>query len=282
MKRWPTPMSRPCSQPTRPRSSGAATLDAERAIADLLTERDYCRTPAELAENEAQLHARVVQLWQTRILRTSSLTVHDEIDNALLYYRSTFIREIPKLYADLERRLGRPAPPFFHMGNWIGGDRDGNPNVNAQTLDIAVRAHCETILRHYLIEVHHLGAELSMSESLVVSSPELKALAEASGDNNPHRADEHYRRALIGVYARLAGTLTALTGGVAMRHAAAPAEALSQRRGLHRRPARRPLLARRPSRRRAGRGPAGVAAAGGGDFRLPHGDHGPAPELRPA
>jgi phosphoenolpyruvate carboxylase len=201
-----------------------STLDGERAVAELLTLRETCRTEAELADNQAQLHARIVQLWQTRILRTASLTVRDEIDNALLYYRSTFLREIPKLYAELERRLGRPIPPFFRMGNWIGGDRDGNPNVNADTLDQSVRQHSDIILRHYLIETHHLGAELSMSRALVDCTPELEALAEASGDHNPHRADEFYRRALIGVYARLAGTLTALTGGVAMRHAVAPAE----------------------------------------------------------
>ena len=199
-----------------------STLDAERGIAALLAAREHCRNEAELRDNEAQLHARVVQLWQTRILRTASLTVRDEIDNVLLYYRSTFLREIPALYEDLERRLGRPVAPFFRMGNWIGGDRDGNPNVDAQTLDATVKLHAETILRHHLVEVHLLGAELSMSRTLVDCSPELEALAEASGDRNPHRADELYRRALIGVYARLAGTLTALTGGEAMRHAVAP------------------------------------------------------------
>ncbi len=201
-----------------------STLDAERAVADLLAARENCRSPADFQDNEACLHARIVQLWQTRILRTASLTVSDEIDNALLYYRSTFVREIPKLYAELEQRLGRPVPPFFRMGNWIGGDRDGNPNVDAQTLEIAAKAHCDVILRHYLFETHHLGAELSMSNTLVACTPELQALADASGDFNPHRADELYRRALIGVYARLAGTLTALTGGVAMRHAAAPGD----------------------------------------------------------
>ncbi len=201
-----------------------STLDGERAIAELLTHREQCRTENDLDDNEAQLHARIVQLWQTRILRTASLTVRDEIDNALLYYRSTFLREIPKLYGELERRLGRHVAPFFRMGNWIGGDRDGNPNVDADTLDQAVRLHSDVILRHYLIETHLLGAELSMSRSLVDCAPELESLAEASGDHNPHRADESYRRALIGVYARLAGTLTALTGGVAMRHAVAPAE----------------------------------------------------------
>ncbi len=148
--------------------------------------------------------------------------MRDEIDNVLLYYRSTFLREIPALYEDLERRLGRPVAPFFRMGNWIGGDRDGNPNVDAQTLDATVKLHAETILRHHLVEVHLLGAELSMSRTLVDCSPALEALAEASGDRNPHRADELYRCALIGVYARLAGTLTVLTGGEAMRHAVAP------------------------------------------------------------
>jgi phosphoenolpyruvate carboxylase len=196
-----------------------STLDAERAIADLLAARDNCRSETELRDNEAQLYARVAQLWQSRILRTASLTVRDEISNALAYYRSTFIRDIPALYADLEQRLGRPVEPFFRMGNWIGGDRDGNPNVNADTLDFSVKAHAETILRHYLVEVHLLGGELSMSRTLVDCSPELDALAEASGDANPHRADETYRRALIGVYARLAGTLKALTGGEALRHA---------------------------------------------------------------
>ncbi len=196
-----------------------STLDAERAIGDLLVAREACRTQAELRDNEAQLYARVAQLWQTRLLRTASLSVRDEIDNALLYYHSTFIRDIPALYADLEQRLGRPVAPFFRMGNWIGGDRDGNPNVNAETLEVSVKAHAETILRHYLLEVHLLGGELSMSRVLVDCSAELDALAEASGDVNPHRADETYRRALIGVYARLAGTMKALTGGEALRHA---------------------------------------------------------------
>jgi phosphoenolpyruvate carboxylase len=199
-----------------------STLDAEHEIAALLQAREFCRNEAELADNEAQLAVRVTQLWQTRIMRTASLTVHDEIENALLYYRSTFLSQIPKLYAELDRRLGAPAPSFFRMGNWIGGDRDGNPNVKAETLAESVRLHAETVLRHYLVEVHKLGGELSISDMVTPCSGALKKLAEASGDRNPHRDDEYYRRALIGVYARLAGTLHALTGGEAMRHAAAP------------------------------------------------------------
>jgi phosphoenolpyruvate carboxylase len=78
------------------------------------------------------------------------------------------------------------------------------------------------VLRHYLTEVHHLGAELSVSLLLVGVSPAMRALADASPDVNEHRLDEPYRRALIGMYARLAATLKELTGGDAARHAVAP------------------------------------------------------------
>jgi len=214
-------------------------LDAERAIAQLLTVRDDIKvnasalnikndalTPRELLANEEQMKARVLQLWQTRLLRSSKLTVADEVENALSYYESTFLREIPKLYAQLEGALGQhPVHSFLRMGQWIGGDRDGNPNVNAQTLSHALRRQGDVVLRHYLTEVHHLGAELSLSALLVDFAPAMQALADKSPDHNPHRKDEPYRRALIGVYARLAATLKDLTGGEASRHAVAPQNA---------------------------------------------------------
>ena len=208
-------------------------LDAERSIAQLLAARDDIKalglavnaakdalTPRELAANEAQLRACVVQLWQTRLLRFSKLTVADEIENALSYYESTFLREIPKLYASLERELaGQPVHSFLRMGQWIGGDRDGNPNVSADTLNYALRRQADVALRHYLSEVHLLGAELSMSVALVDCSQALQALAASSPDTSEHRSDEPYRRALTGVYARLAATLKELTGGEAPLHA---------------------------------------------------------------
>ena len=191
-------------------------LDAERDIAQLLTARDDIKmrslasgtaakmrlktvTPKELSANELQLRARVMQLWQTRLLRYSKLTVMDEIENSLSYYESTFLREIPKLYAELEQSLGnQPVHSFLRMGQWIGGDRDGNPNVSAQTLQYALRRQAEMVLRFYLTEVHFLGAELSMSSILVPLSAAMKALAEQSPDTNEHRKDEPYRRALTG------------------------------------------------------------------------------------
>jgi phosphoenolpyruvate carboxylase len=214
-------------------------LDAERDIAQLLSARDDIRakaaannarkdalSPRELAANEAQMRARVLQLWQTRLLRFTKLTVADEVENALSYYEATFLREIPRLYADLERELGQqPVHSFLRMGQWIGGDRDGNPNVNAQTLEHALRRQGEVALRHYLTEVHYLGGELSISAMLVQCDPAMQALAERSPDTNAHRQDEPYRRALTGMYARLAASLKALTGGDAARHAVAPQNA---------------------------------------------------------
>ncbi len=207
-------------------------LDAERIIARQLNERDEIKAralpkdalaPRELAANEAQIRARVQQLWQTRLLRFTKLTVADEIENALSYYEATFLREIPRLYADLERDLGQTGvASFLRMGMWIGGDRDGNPNVSAQTLELALSRQSELALRHYLTEVHWLGGELSLSAMLVPVTPAMQALADASPDTNEHRQDEPYRRALAAMYSRLAATLKRFTGGDAARHALAP------------------------------------------------------------
>jgi phosphoenolpyruvate carboxylase len=201
-------------------------LDGERAIAHLLAAREHL-LPRELADNEAQIRARVTQLWQTRLLRFTKLTVADEIENALSYYEATFLSQIPRLYRELEDLLALPEasaqiPAFLRMGQWIGGDRDGNPFVTAPTLEFALRRQSEVALRHLLTEVHLLGAELSMSEMLTGVSDDMAALAARSPDKNAHRSDEPYRKALTGMYARLAATLTELTGGVAARHAVAP------------------------------------------------------------
>ncbi len=198
-------------------------LDAERAIAELVGQRDELRTPQALADSEELIRARVTQIWQTRMLRNTRLTVADEIENALSYYPTTFLREIPRLYREIERALpGHPVAPFLRMGHWIGGDRDGNPFVTAETLRHALARQAEVALRFYLTEVHALGAELSLSGTLASVSPAMQALADRSPDDNPHRGDEPYRRALTGVYARLAATLQALTGTEALRHAVAP------------------------------------------------------------
>lgn len=211
-------------------------LEAERDIANLLAARDQIKESSkannpqkdvllnkDLKANEEQIRARVLQLWHTRLLRFTKLTVADEIENALTYYETTFLREIPKIYAELEDSLaGNSVASFLKMGQWIGGDRDGNPNVSAKTLEYAVSRQAEMVLRHYLTEVHYLGRELSVSALLLKFPKKMQALAASSPDTNEHRQDEPYRRALTGMYSRLAATLKRLTGTDAARHAVVP------------------------------------------------------------
>ncbi len=112
--------------------------------------------------------------------------VVDEIENALSYYRTTFLHGIPRLMAEMEEDIAAvfptskkgkagtaPAPlaPFLQMGSWIGGDRDGNPNVTGETLQHAAREQSQLIMAWYLDELHALGAELSMSSLMVDVSP---------------------------------------------------------------------------------------------------------------
>jgi phosphoenolpyruvate carboxylase len=179
------------------------------------------------------MNARIATLWQTRMLRYTKLTVSDEIENALSYYRTTFLTELPALYDDVEVEIGaqyrgRAADlgdaAFMQMGSWIGGDRDGNPNVNADTMRRALVRQSTTILDYYLDQVHQLGAELSTSTLMVEASQELQALAEASPDHSPHRSDEPYRRALIGIYARLASTARELGAANILRREVGHAE----------------------------------------------------------
>ena len=188
-------------------------LDAEREIARLLQWRDRSTlTPEEDEAMRTGLYRQVLSLWQTAMVRLTTLQVSDEIDNGLAYYRYTFLDEIPRLYTALEDRFAREygtalaAPPLLRMGSWIGGDRDGNPFVVAETLQYASRAQASLVLLHDLAEVHQLGAELSLSNRLVTPTERLLALAAAAQDPNPHRGDEPYRQALTGIYARLAAT----------------------------------------------------------------------------
>ncbi|WP_051955866.1 phosphoenolpyruvate carboxylase [Beijerinckia mobilis] len=191
-------------------------LDAEREIFALLVERaGLGRNEAALRRNLGLLRARITQAWQTRLLRSAKLTVRDEIENALSYYQTTFLRQLPALYCELEDQLDLKSgtlPCFLRMGSWIGGDRDGNPNVTAESLSMALNRQAEVALRHYLAEVRVLANELPLSSLLVSCSDELAELAARSGDTSPHRADEPYRRALIGIKGRLAATLKTLTG----------------------------------------------------------------------
>jgi phosphoenolpyruvate carboxylase len=116
-------------------------------------------------------------------------------------------------------------PSFLRMGSWIGGDRDGNPFVTADVLRQALLLQSKHALGFYLEELHCLGAELSLDGRYVTVSEQVQELANASPDHSPHRQDEPYRRAITGIYARLAATAAALGHGDVARHAVGDAPA---------------------------------------------------------
>jgi phosphoenolpyruvate carboxylase len=148
-----------------------------------------------------------VLLWQTRPLRFEKLYVADEIDNALTYLRDVFLPTAARALCPLGPRAGQPRASLPAPGNWIGGDRDGNPFVTADPPDGSPAALGRRGARPLSDAVHALGAELSISATIAPIEA-VEALAEASGDNAPSRRDEPYRRALSGIYARLCRDLS--------------------------------------------------------------------------
>lgn len=207
-----------------------STLQCQHAIAGLLEQRDRLQlTPEEEAENDGELARLVLTLWQTRLMRPNRLKVVDEVKNGINFFHETFFTELPRLYGQLEDLLARNGepeelPPFFRIGSWIGGDRDGNPFVTADILTETLRLQSAAAFNFYLEEIHALGRELPLSQLLIQVSPALAALSEASPDTSPQRADEPYRRALAGIYARLAATIQALDHQHSLRHPVAQAE----------------------------------------------------------
>jgi phosphoenolpyruvate carboxylase len=183
-------------------------LDRHRSVIDLLAARGD--RPA--AEIEKALRREVLILWKTNELRLAKPTVADEIENGLTYFRSTFLDAIPRLYAEIEDGIGPGTriAPFLRVASWIGGDRDGNPHVTAEVTEHAAEQQASVILTRYLTEIHALGSELSLSSRYTAASPELQALAARSPDRGTSRDEEPYRRALVGIYARVAATARAL------------------------------------------------------------------------
>ena len=157
---------------------------------------------------ETELRRNILTLWQTALIRLSRLKVADEIESGLRYYRASFFEVIPKVNAEVRDALGRRWPgadllvaPMVRPGSWIGGDRDGNPNVTAEVVRLATGNAAYTAFEHYFDELAALEQELSLSARLVAISPGLADLAEACTE--PERADEPYRRAVRVIRARL-------------------------------------------------------------------------------
>ena len=160
---------------------------------------------------ELELRRQVLTLWQTALIRLSRLQITDEIDVGLRYYPAALFKVIPQVNAEVRDALRTRWPdadllaaPILQPGSWIGGDRDGNPNVTADVVRRATGSAAFTALTRYLAELTDLEQELSMSARLITVTPELTALAE--GCPETARADEPYRRAVRVIRARLTAT----------------------------------------------------------------------------
>ena len=160
---------------------------------------------------ESELRRQVLTLWQTALIRLSRLQITDEIEVGLRYYAAAFFQVVPQVNAEVRDALRARWPgtdllaaPIVAPGSWIGGDRDGNPNVTGDVVRQATGSAAFTALSHYLAELTALEQDLSMSARLVSVTPGLTELAE--GCEEQARADEPYRRAVRVIRARLTAT----------------------------------------------------------------------------
>ncbi len=132
------------------------------------------RTP-EGSDVERELRRQILTLWQTALIRLSRLKIQDEIETGLRYYAAAFFEVIPQVNAEVRSALQDRWPgsrdpadePILRPGSWIGGDRDGNPNVTAEVVRLATGSAAYTAFAHYFAELTALEQELSMSMRLV-------------------------------------------------------------------------------------------------------------------
>jgi phosphoenolpyruvate carboxylase len=186
-------------------------FDTQHRITQLMRLRAHGQTETDDGGDiERELRRQVLTLWQTALIRLSRLQITDEIAVGLRYYQTAFFEVMPKVNAEVREALRSRWPdagllpqPILRPGSWIGGDRDGNPNVTAHVVRLATGGAAYTALGHYAAELTVLEQELSMSARLVAVTDELAALA-AQCDEHP--ADEPYRRALRVIRARLTAT----------------------------------------------------------------------------
>ncbi len=146
-----------------------------RRIADLLERLDVLgQPPSELDALENELLAEITALWQTDDVRSARPTVRDEIRMGLDYYEASLFSTIPVLYAEIAAALDAEFPVdtktsiadlpiMVRFGSWIGGDRDGNPFVTAQTTAEAVGMARDLLRRHYLAQLHAVFDQLASS-----------------------------------------------------------------------------------------------------------------------
>lgn len=155
-------------------------------------------------------------IMQTDMIREKKLKVTNEITNAMEYYNSSFLKAVPHLTTEYKRLAQahglnlKQAKPIT-MGMWIGGDRDGNPFVTAETLKQSALTQCEVIMNYYDKKIYQLYREFSLSTSIVNVSKQVREMARQSKDNSIYRKKELYRRALFDIQSKIQATKTYLT-----------------------------------------------------------------------
>ena len=160
-------------------------------------------------KNDIQKHIEI--LIQSDIIREKKLKVANEITNVLEYYNLSFIKAIGKLMTEYkllleENNIELKNETPITMGMWIGGDRDGNPFVTAETLNLSAMKQCELITTYYLEKLESLYRTFSMSTQYVEESKELEELANRSNDLSVYREKEPYRRAIYYIKEKLDNT----------------------------------------------------------------------------
>ncbi len=196
-----------------------SSLDHLARIAHILDELDLANgsTPT------TKLSAEVLALHATEDARARRPSPLDEVENTLDVFRRSLLDVTPRIYRTLEDRLTArfpnsswKLPSFFRWGSWVGGDRDGNPNVTAAVTRGAFNRHRATILARYLDDVAVLGRTLSLSSLRIHGSiAELEAsleqdrvlLPEVAAHARPRTAREPWREKLWYIQARLRATL---------------------------------------------------------------------------
>ncbi|ROR73810.1 phosphoenolpyruvate carboxylase [Bogoriella caseilytica] len=209
------------AHPTEARRNAVAA--SVRRLGDLLNHRDDQRLgPAALAQNQRQMLEEVDNLWRTAQLRVAQPSPLDEVRTALTVFDSSFSKVFAASYRRLddwlqgERRgaAAPKAPAFIRLGSWIGGDRDGNPNVTASVTRQAAALASERILTELESRARRVGLALTLDDRFTPPSEELLALwarqrrlsedlTDAAEGNSP---GEPHRKVLLVVAYRVAAT----------------------------------------------------------------------------
>jgi len=161
-------------------STRRAILDKqERISAELIARFDPDRTPREEQVAWSRIRESVTAAWQTEEHPTERPTVADEREHVLYYVSRVLYRVLPALHEALEDALGTSVdtlPPLLRPGSWVGGDMDGNPNVDADTLQTTLVRHRTLSLETYGREIVELAAALTQSATRVVWSDDVARL----------------------------------------------------------------------------------------------------------